>query len=51
MQYKGDIVFVHEPNKKKVDSETGITEHFKPSQDGKKQIAVENSPYLMDENV
>ena len=37
---KGDIVLVYEPNKKRADFKTGITESFKPSQDGKKQIAV-----------
>ena len=37
---KGDIVLVYEPNKNKADFKTGIIESFKPSQDGKKQIAV-----------
>ena len=31
---------VYEPNKKRADFKTGITENFKPSQDGKKRIAV-----------
>ena len=37
---KGDIVLVYKPNKKRADFETGIIESFKPSQDGKKRIAV-----------
>ena len=37
---KGDIVFVYEPNKKRAGFEAGVIENFKPSQDGKKQIAV-----------
>ena len=37
---KGDVVLVYEPNKKRADFKTGIIESFKPSQDGKKRIAV-----------
>ena len=37
---KGDIALVCEPNKKRADFKTDIIESFKPSQDGKKRIAV-----------
>ena len=37
---KGDIALVYELNKKRVDFKTGIIEHFKLSQDGKKRIRV-----------
>ena len=40
---KGEIVFVYEPNKERADLKIGITENFKPSQDGEKQIAVANA--------
>ena len=40
---KGEIVFVYEPNKERADLKTGMTENFKPSQDGEKQIAVANA--------